>query len=115
MDLLEKMLVLDPEGRITAAQALTHPYFANFHDPDDEPVSKPLDQSFESQELAIVEWKRTSFLLYNGLFISNARFLCWQSSCATCFNFITFFFFSGLIYEEICDFEPLLTAEGEVD
>ncbi|XP_037540819.1 mitogen-activated protein kinase 14A isoform X1 [Nematolebias whitei] len=61
VDLLEKMLVLDTDKRITAAQALTHPYFAQYHDPDDEPVCKPLDQSFESRELEIEEWKRLTY------------------------------------------------------
>lgn len=60
VDLLEKMLVLDTDQRITAAEALAHPYFAQYHDPDDEPEAEPYDQSFESRELQIDEWKRTS-------------------------------------------------------
>lgn len=52
------MLVLDTDKRITAAQALAHPYFAVYHDPDDEPVAEPLDQSFENRDLEIEEWKR---------------------------------------------------------
>ena len=58
MDLLEKMLVLDTDKRITASEALAHPYFAQYHDPDDEPEADPYDQSFESRELEIDEWKR---------------------------------------------------------
>lgn len=54
------MLVLDTDKRITAAEALAHPYFAQYHDPDDEPEAEPFDQSFESQELDIEEWKRES-------------------------------------------------------
>lgn len=57
VDLLEKMLVLDTDKRITAAEALAHAYFAQYHDPDDEPVADPYDQSFESRELDIEEWK----------------------------------------------------------
>uniref|UniRef100_A0A8C1AU00 mitogen-activated protein kinase n=2 Tax=Cyprinus carpio TaxID=7962 RepID=A0A8C1AU00_CYPCA len=57
VDLLEKMLVLDTDKRITAPEALAHPYFAQYHDPDDEPEAEPFDQSFESQELDIEEWK----------------------------------------------------------
>lgn len=57
MDLLEKMLVLDTDKRITASEALAHPYFAQYHDPDDEPEAEPYDQSFESRELEIEEWK----------------------------------------------------------
>uniref|UniRef100_A0AAY4E6X8 mitogen-activated protein kinase n=1 Tax=Denticeps clupeoides TaxID=299321 RepID=A0AAY4E6X8_9TELE len=57
VDLLEKMLVLDTDKRITAAEALAHSYFAQYHDPDDEPEAEPYDQSFESRELEIEEWK----------------------------------------------------------
>ncbi|XP_070695442.1 mitogen-activated protein kinase 14A isoform X1 [Pempheris klunzingeri] len=61
VDLLEKMLVLDTDKRITAAEALAHPYFAQYHDPDDEPEAEPYDQSFESRELEIEEWKRLTY------------------------------------------------------
>ena len=40
IDLLEKMLTLDADLRITADQALAHPYFEEYHDPDDEPIGK---------------------------------------------------------------------------
>lgn len=36
MDLLEKMLCLDTDNRVTAEQALAHPYLATYADPDDE-------------------------------------------------------------------------------
>uniref|UniRef100_A0A673CVA9 mitogen-activated protein kinase n=1 Tax=Sphaeramia orbicularis TaxID=375764 RepID=A0A673CVA9_9TELE len=61
VDLLEKMLVLDTDKRLTAAKALSHPYFAQYHDPDDEPEAEPYDQSFESRELDIEEWKRLTY------------------------------------------------------
>ncbi|OXB53759.1 hypothetical protein ASZ78_012041 [Callipepla squamata] len=61
VDLLEKMLVLDTDKRITAAEALAHAYFAQYHDPDDEPVADPYDQSFESRELEIEEWKSLTY------------------------------------------------------
>uniref|UniRef100_H3DCD0 mitogen-activated protein kinase n=1 Tax=Tetraodon nigroviridis TaxID=99883 RepID=H3DCD0_TETNG len=61
VDLLEKMLVLDTDKRITAAEALAHPYFTQYHDPEDEPVAEPLDQSFESRDLKIEEWKRLTY------------------------------------------------------
>lgn len=40
IDLLEKMLTLDADLRITADQALAHPYFEEYHDPEDEPIGK---------------------------------------------------------------------------
>ncbi|XP_069545005.1 mitogen-activated protein kinase 14A isoform X1 [Brachyistius frenatus] len=61
VDLLEKMLVLDTDKRITAAEALAHPYFSQYHDPDDEPEAEPYDQSFESRDLEIEEWKRLTY------------------------------------------------------
>lgn len=38
LDLLEKMLLFDPNKRITVEKALEHPYLARLHEPDDEPV-----------------------------------------------------------------------------
>uniref|UniRef100_A0A667X0I3 mitogen-activated protein kinase n=1 Tax=Myripristis murdjan TaxID=586833 RepID=A0A667X0I3_9TELE len=57
VDLLEGMLLLDPETRLTAKQGLSHPYLAEYHDPESEPDSDPYDDSFESLELAVGEWK----------------------------------------------------------
>ncbi|KAK6457445.1 kinase-like domain-containing protein [Scheffersomyces xylosifermentans] len=37
LDLLEKMLTLDPFERISVEEALNHPYLAIWHDPQDEP------------------------------------------------------------------------------
>jgi len=36
IDLLSKMLTFDPTQRITAAEALEHPFLQDFHDIDDE-------------------------------------------------------------------------------
>lgn len=57
IDLLEGMLLLDPERRLTAKQGLSHPYLAEYHDLESEPDSDPYDDSFESLELAVGEWK----------------------------------------------------------
>ena len=54
LDLLKKMLAISPERRITVAEALTHPIFDEFHDPEDEPVADPLlpyDFDFEKFDL----------------------------------------------------------------
>lgn len=57
IDLLEKMLELDTDKRITAEQALAHPYLAQYADPSDEPSSPPYDQTFEDHDLSVQEWK----------------------------------------------------------
>lgn len=58
LDLLSKMLVLDPDRRLTAAQALAHPYFAEYHNESDEPVGEPLkDDLIDSDNLTMEEWK----------------------------------------------------------
>lgn len=43
LDLLEQMLVFDPRRRITASQALKHPYLQAYHDPQDEPATAKVD------------------------------------------------------------------------
>nr|UCK81538.1 mitogen-activated protein kinase 14 [Arenicola marina] len=58
IDLLERMLDLDPESRITAEQALAHPYLRQYADPSDEPESQPYDQSFEERESDIPHWQK---------------------------------------------------------
>lgn len=57
VDILEGMLQLDPETRLTAKQGLSHPFLAEFYDPESEPDSAPYDDSFESLELDVGEWK----------------------------------------------------------
>jgi len=51
VDLLEKLLVFNPEERLTAAQALAHPFFAELHEEDNEPEASPfLDYAFEYED-----------------------------------------------------------------
>ncbi|XP_061760901.1 STKc_p38 domain-containing protein isoform X2 [Nerophis ophidion] len=57
VSLLEGMLLLDPESRLTAEQGLSHAFLAEYHDPESEPGSLLYDDSFESMELTIGEWK----------------------------------------------------------
>lgn len=54
------MLVLDCDGRISASEALSHPYFSQYHDPDDEPEAQPYDQTLESKDRTLEEWKGKS-------------------------------------------------------
>jgi hypothetical protein len=67
--LQQRLLVWDPEDRLTAEQAIQHPFFGpvgdplhgghlGLHDPTDEPRSKlPLDDAFEEWELDVAGWR----------------------------------------------------------
>lgn len=57
VDLLGRMLVLDSDQRVSAADALAHAYFSQYHDPDDEPEAEPYDESVEAKERTVEEWK----------------------------------------------------------
>ena len=53
LDFLRQMLVLDPMKRVSASEALSHPYLSRYHDPKEEPVcSPPFDFSFEKKLLS---------------------------------------------------------------
>uniref|UniRef100_A0AAY4EZT5 mitogen-activated protein kinase n=1 Tax=Denticeps clupeoides TaxID=299321 RepID=A0AAY4EZT5_9TELE len=66
VDLLKRMLVLDCDGRITASEALSHPYFSQYHDPEDEPGAPPYDQTPESKDCTLEEWKELVFQEVNS-------------------------------------------------
>ncbi|KMT09463.1 hypothetical protein BVRB_6g129350 [Beta vulgaris subsp. vulgaris] len=43
LDLLQKMLVFNPNKRITISEALQHPYLSALYDPSPDPAPKPLN------------------------------------------------------------------------
>lgn len=52
IDLLEKMLVFDVTERVSAKEALAHPYLAQYHNPSDEPeVEHPFDWTFDNSDV----------------------------------------------------------------
>ena len=58
MGLLEQMVNFDVEKRLSARDALSHPYLALYHDPSDEPVVQiPFDWRFDNAEVSIDSWK----------------------------------------------------------
>lgn len=49
--------MLDSDQRLSAAEALAHAYFSQYHDPEDEPEAEPYDESVEAKERTLEEWK----------------------------------------------------------
>ena len=59
LDLLRNLLHFNPSKRLSAEQALRHPYIAQFHNPEDEPVCTrriniPID---DNQKFSIREYR----------------------------------------------------------
>uniref|UniRef100_A0A4W6EUZ4 mitogen-activated protein kinase n=1 Tax=Lates calcarifer TaxID=8187 RepID=A0A4W6EUZ4_LATCA len=61
VSVLERMLLLDPESRVTATEALTLPYFAEFREPEEETEAQPYDHSLDNTDLPLDQWKRHTF------------------------------------------------------
>lgn len=59
VSVLERMLLLDPQSRVTAAEALTLPYFSEFREPEEETEAQPYDHSLDNADLLLDQWKRT--------------------------------------------------------
>lgn len=58
VSVLERMLLLDPESRATAAEALVLPYFTEFRDPEEETEAQLYDHSLDNADLPLSQWKR---------------------------------------------------------
>ncbi|KAI9350580.1 kinase-like domain-containing protein [Zopfochytrium polystomum] len=51
IDLIDRLLTFNPDDRITAEEALAHPYLASYHQPDEEPNHpEKFDFSFEAAQ-----------------------------------------------------------------
>lgn len=57
-DLLEKILELDVDKRLTASQALAHPFFEPFRDPEEETEAQKFEDALEHGKLTVDEWKQ---------------------------------------------------------
>jgi serine/threonine protein kinase len=56
LDLLDKMLDMNPERRITVEDALMHPFLESMHDPEDEPAFEgSIDFTFEEDSNLTLE------------------------------------------------------------
>ncbi|OQR78026.1 stress-activated protein kinase JNK-like [Tropilaelaps mercedesae] len=62
-DLLSKMLVIDPERRISVDEALEHPYIRKWYDDAEVngPAPQRYDHSIDEQDHSIDEWKELIF------------------------------------------------------
>uniref|UniRef100_A0A8D3CFF3 mitogen-activated protein kinase n=1 Tax=Scophthalmus maximus TaxID=52904 RepID=A0A8D3CFF3_SCOMX len=58
---LEKMLLLDPERRVSASEALDLPFFGEFRDTEEETEALPYDQTMDNTDLPLDQWKRHTF------------------------------------------------------
>ncbi|EGF77722.1 hypothetical protein BATDEDRAFT_30646 [Batrachochytrium dendrobatidis JAM81] len=66
IDLLSKTLVWDTKERVSASIALSHPYFAAFHDPDSESDdAAPFDWSFTEVDISPAEWQARTIKVYD--------------------------------------------------
>lgn len=57
---MDKMLVLDPDKRVSASMALELPMFADFREPEEETEALPYDHSMDNADLPLEQWKRKS-------------------------------------------------------
>uniref|UniRef100_A0A8C1FZ68 mitogen-activated protein kinase n=1 Tax=Cyprinus carpio TaxID=7962 RepID=A0A8C1FZ68_CYPCA len=61
INVLESMLLLDPESRITAAEGLALPFFSEFREPEEETEAPPYDHSLDEAEQSVEQWKKLTF------------------------------------------------------
>uniref|UniRef100_A0A3P9PQX9 mitogen-activated protein kinase n=1 Tax=Poecilia reticulata TaxID=8081 RepID=A0A3P9PQX9_POERE len=58
VSVLEKMLLLDPDSRVSASEALELPFFSEFRDVEEESEALPYDQTMDNTDLPLEQWKR---------------------------------------------------------
>ncbi|XP_077049605.1 mitogen-activated protein kinase 12 [Siphateles boraxobius] len=61
INVLDSMLLLDPESRITAAEGLALPFFSDLHEPEEETEAPPYDHSLDEADQSVEQWKRLTF------------------------------------------------------
>ncbi|XP_066540836.1 mitogen-activated protein kinase 12 isoform X2 [Hoplias malabaricus] len=58
---LESMLLLDPESRVTAAEGMALEYFSEYREPEEETEGAPYDHSLDNAEQPLDQWKKHTF------------------------------------------------------
>lgn len=67
VDLMEKLLVLNPEKRPNAETCLRHPYLSTYHDSEDEPECDEIyDETIEREERDVEGWRRLTWDEYKS-------------------------------------------------
>uniref|UniRef100_A0A3B5Q674 mitogen-activated protein kinase n=1 Tax=Xiphophorus maculatus TaxID=8083 RepID=A0A3B5Q674_XIPMA len=61
VSVLEKMLLLDPDSRASASEALELLFFSEFRDVEEESEALPYDQTLDNTDLPLEQWKRHTF------------------------------------------------------
>lgn len=61
LDLLQRMLVFNPDKRITVLQAMAHPFLASLHDPADDAIRYRLFSFDEKQQRTVQEVKQAIY------------------------------------------------------
>ena len=91
---------LDADKRISAEQALAHPYLAVYADPTDEPSSSQYDQTFEDLDLPVEQWKGISHHLATGPSYS------FNNPSHPSFTWMFCIYFSEYVWNEVQRFQP---------
>jgi serine/threonine protein kinase len=69
IDLLRRMLMFNPAKRMTVTDALSHPYLAALHYPDDEPTTDPVSKFDFDFERQLVTMRDLKDLLYEEILL----------------------------------------------
>jgi serine/threonine protein kinase len=83
-DLLSKLLEYDPEKRLSAEEALRHPYFKDLHTEEDEPTANPISYfDFEFEQYTLDKKILRELILDEILLYHNENARKYYDQCRT--------------------------------
>lgn len=116
VSVLQRMLLLDPENRVSAAEGLTMPYFKDYRDPEGEKEAEPYDHSVDNSDLTLSQWKRKDGgeeeLRQRSVEGRRRRKTIWAVLLITVL-LCSSFFFLGHTFTEILTFKPVVIDPKE--